>query len=105
VCKVIHPMLKSSDPFHHVLSLVNPTTDVSLQRSVPIKVPSRGSGPRLEARLWVTVRGVVTATLMVNRVATPYPVSHWGPKDEPAVLSWSAVLPRYKLAHECEVVL
>jgi hypothetical protein len=29
-CKVIHPMLESSDPFHRVLSLVNPITDILL---------------------------------------------------------------------------
>jgi hypothetical protein len=28
VCKVIHLSLKSSDPFHRMLSLVNPITDV-----------------------------------------------------------------------------
>jgi hypothetical protein len=44
VCKVIHPSLKSSDPFHCVLSLVNPITDVSLQRSVPVRIPGRGGG-------------------------------------------------------------
>ena len=35
MCKVIHLKLKSSNPFYHVLSLVNPITDVLLQRSVP----------------------------------------------------------------------
>jgi hypothetical protein len=33
VCKVIHLSLESSDPFHRVLSLVNPITDVPLQCS------------------------------------------------------------------------
>jgi hypothetical protein len=31
VCKVIHPSLKSSDPFHRMLNLVNPITHVPLQ--------------------------------------------------------------------------
>jgi hypothetical protein len=66
-------MLESSDPFHHALSLVNPTTDVPLQRSVAVRVPGRDGGSGLEARLGVTVRGVVTTTLMVTRVATPMP--------------------------------
>jgi hypothetical protein len=65
-------MLESFDPFHHVLSLVNPITDVPFQRSVPVRVPSRGGGSGLEARLGVTVRGVVT-TLMATRVATLVP--------------------------------
>jgi hypothetical protein len=30
VCKVIHPSLELSDPFHRTLSLVNPITDVPL---------------------------------------------------------------------------
>jgi hypothetical protein len=30
MCKVIHPMHESSDPFHRALSLVNPITDVPL---------------------------------------------------------------------------
>jgi hypothetical protein len=30
MCKVIHPMLESPDPFHRALSLVNPITDVPL---------------------------------------------------------------------------
>jgi hypothetical protein len=42
VCKVIHTSLESSDPFHRALSLVNPITDVPLQRSIPVRVPSRG---------------------------------------------------------------
>jgi hypothetical protein len=71
MCKVIHLMLESTDPFHHTLSLVNPITDVPLQRSVPVRVPGRGGGSDSEARLRVTVRGVVTTTLMVTRVATP----------------------------------
>jgi hypothetical protein len=73
MCKVIHPMLESSDPFHRVLSLVNPITDVPLQRKVPARVPGRGGGSSPEARFGVTVRGVVTTTLMVTRVATPIP--------------------------------
>jgi hypothetical protein len=73
VCKVIHPLLESSDPFHHVLSLVNPITDVRLQRSVPVRVPGRGGGSGSEARLRVTVRGIVTTTLMVTRVVNPIP--------------------------------
>jgi hypothetical protein len=71
-------MLESSDPFHHVLSLVNPITDVSLQRSIPVRVPGRGEGSDSEARLGITMRGVVTTTLMVTQIATPYSVSHWG---------------------------
>jgi hypothetical protein len=70
---VHHPSLESSDPFHRALSLVNPRTDVPLQRTVPVKVPSRGGGSDSEARLRVTVRGVVTTTLMVTRVANPKP--------------------------------
>jgi hypothetical protein len=73
VCKVIHLMLDSSDPFHCALSLVNPITDIPLQRSIPVRVPGRGGGSGSEARLRVTVRGVVTTTLMVTRVATPIP--------------------------------
>jgi hypothetical protein len=73
VCKVIHPSLKSFDPFHRTLSLVNPITDVLLQRSVPVRVPSRGRGSSSEARLGVTVRGIVTTTLMVTQVANPIP--------------------------------
>jgi Ser/Thr protein kinase RdoA (MazF antagonist) len=30
MCKVIHPSLESSDPFHRTLSLVNPITDIPL---------------------------------------------------------------------------
>jgi hypothetical protein len=73
MCKVIHPLLKSSDPVHRALSLVNPITDVPIQRSVPVRVPDRGGGSSSEARLRVTMRGVVTTTLMVTRVATPIP--------------------------------
>jgi hypothetical protein len=76
VCKVIHSLLESSDPFHHALSLVNLITEVPLQRSVPVRVPGRGGGFSSEARLGVIVRGVVTTTHMVTRVAPPYPVSH-----------------------------
>jgi hypothetical protein len=64
-------MLESSDPFHRVLSLVNLITDVPLQRSVQVRVPGRGEDSGSEARLRVIVRGVVTTTLMVTRVATP----------------------------------
>jgi hypothetical protein len=73
MCKVILPSLESSDPFHRVLSLVNPTTDIPLQKTVPVRVPSRGRGSGLVARLRITMRGVVTTTLMVNRVATSIP--------------------------------
>jgi hypothetical protein len=73
VCKVIYPSLESFDPFHHTLSLVNPITDVPLQSSVPVRVPGRGGGSSSEARLGVTMRGVVTTTLMVTQVATPIP--------------------------------
>jgi hypothetical protein len=66
-------MLESSDPFHHTLSLVNPITDIPLQRGIPVRVPGRGGGSDLEARLRVTVRGVVTTTFMVTQVATPIP--------------------------------
>jgi hypothetical protein len=71
--KVILPSLKSSDPFHRVLSLVNPITDVLLQRSKPVRVPSRGGGFGWEARLGESVRGIVTTTLMVTRIANPIP--------------------------------
>jgi hypothetical protein len=73
VCKVIHLMLESSDPFHRAVSLVNSITDVPLQRSVLVMVPSRGRGSGSEVGLGVTMRGVVTTTLMVTRVATPIP--------------------------------
>jgi hypothetical protein len=64
--KVIHPSLESSDPFHRALSLVDPITDVPLQRSVLVRVPDKGKGFGSEARLVVTMRGVVTTTLMVT---------------------------------------
>jgi hypothetical protein len=70
MCKVIHLMLESSNPFHRTLNLVNPVTDVPLQRSIPVRVPGRGEGSGSEASLRVTVRGLVTTTLMVTRVAT-----------------------------------
>jgi outer membrane receptor protein involved in Fe transport len=59
-------MLELPDPFHLVLSLVNPITNVPLQRSVPVRVPGRGGGSSSEVRLRVTMRGVVTITLMVT---------------------------------------
>jgi hypothetical protein len=73
MCKVIHSSHESSDPLYSVLSLVNPITNVPLQRSVPVRVPGRGRGSGSEARLRVTLRGVITTTLMVTRVATPIP--------------------------------
>jgi hypothetical protein len=73
VCKVIHPSLELSDPFRCTLSLVNPISDVLLQGSVPVRVPRRGGGFGSEARLEVTVRGIVTTTLMVTRVDNPIP--------------------------------
>jgi hypothetical protein len=69
MCKVIHPSLESSILLHRVLSLVNPITDVPLQESVPVRVPGRGRGFSSKARLGVTMRGIVTTTLMVIRVA------------------------------------
>jgi hypothetical protein len=66
VCKVIHLMLESSDPLYRALSLVNPITDIPLQRAIPVRVPGRDRGSGLEARLEVTVRGVVTNTLMLT---------------------------------------
>jgi hypothetical protein len=39
VCKVIHLLLESPDPFHRALRLVNHITDVPLQRSVLVRVP------------------------------------------------------------------
>jgi hypothetical protein len=73
MCKVIHSSLESSDFFYRALSLVNPITDVPLQRGVPVRVPDRGRGSSSEARLGVPLRGVITTTLMVTRVATPIP--------------------------------
>jgi hypothetical protein len=76
VYKVIHSSLMSSNPFHHVLSLVNPITDVAFQK----RVPGRGGGSGSKARLGVTMRGVVTTTLMVTRCHTrflrPKPDAH-----------------------------
>jgi hypothetical protein len=66
MCKVIHLSLESSDPFHRELRLVNPITDVPLQRSVPVRVPGRGRGSGSKARLGVSVRGIVTTILMVT---------------------------------------
>jgi hypothetical protein len=57
VCKVIYPSLESSDPFHYALSLVNPITDVPLQRSVLVRVAGRGGGFNSKAMLGVTVSG------------------------------------------------
>jgi hypothetical protein len=51
ICKVIHLSLELSDPFHRVLSLVNPIINIPLQRSIPVRVPNRGGGSILEARL------------------------------------------------------
>jgi hypothetical protein len=105
VCKVIHPSLKSSDPFHRVLSLVNPITNIPHLGSVPIRVSSKGGGSSLEARLEVTVRGVVTTTLMVPRVATlipSVPLDFWGWACGVVMVS---MLPPYELARECEAVL
>jgi hypothetical protein len=73
MCKIIHPSLESSDPFHRVLSLVDPITDVPIQGSIPVRVPGRGGGSGSEARLGVTLRGIVTTTLLVTRVANPIP--------------------------------
>jgi hypothetical protein len=66
MCKVIHLMLKSSNPFHYMINLVNHITGIPLKRSVPVRVPDRRGGSGSEARLGVTVRGVVTTTLMVT---------------------------------------
>jgi hypothetical protein len=71
MCKVIHPSLELPDPFHHALSMVNPITDIPLQRSIPVGVPGRGRDSSSEVRLGVTVRGILTTTLMVTRVANP----------------------------------
>jgi hypothetical protein len=64
-------MLESSVPFHRTLSLVNLINNILVQRSIPVWVPGRGGGTDSEARLGVTVRVVVTTTLMITRVATP----------------------------------
>jgi hypothetical protein len=72
-CKVIHSSLESSDPIYCTFSLVNPITDILLQRSVPVRLPDRGRGSGLEARLRVPLRGVIITTLTVTRVATPIP--------------------------------
>jgi hypothetical protein len=68
VCEVIHPMLELSDPFHRALSLVSLITGIPLQRNLPVRIPGKGRGFGSEARLEVTVRGVVTTTLMVTHV-------------------------------------
>jgi hypothetical protein len=76
ICTCAKSSMHSSSrpiPSHRVLSLVNPLTDVPLQRSIPVRVPGRGGGSGLEARLGVTMGGVVTTTLVVTRVATPIP--------------------------------
>jgi hypothetical protein len=73
MCKVIHSSLESSDFFYRALSLVSPIIDVPLQRGVPVRVPDRGRCSSSEARLRVPLRGVITTTLMVTRVATPIP--------------------------------
>jgi hypothetical protein len=73
MCKVIHLSLESSNPFHHVLSLVSSITDVLLQKSVPVRVPGRGGGSGSKARLGVTMRGIVSTTLMVSQVANSIP--------------------------------
>jgi hypothetical protein len=73
MCKVIHPSLESSDLVHRVHNLVNPITDVLYQRRIPVKVPGRGGGSDSKGRVEVTVRGVVTTTVMVTRVAIPIP--------------------------------
>jgi hypothetical protein len=81
VCKVIHSSLESSDPFYRALSLINPIIDIPLQRSILVRVPGRGGGFGLEARVRVTLRGVITTTLMVTWVVTPIPsvpLGSWG---------------------------
>jgi hypothetical protein len=65
-CKVIHLSFESSDPLHCALGLVNPITNVPLQRSVLVRVPGRGGGSGSEVRLRVTVRRKVTTTLMMT---------------------------------------
>jgi hypothetical protein len=71
VCKVIHPSLKSSDPFHHTINLVSPITSVPLRRKILVEVLGRGRGSGSVARLQVTMREVVTTTLMVTQEAAP----------------------------------
>jgi hypothetical protein len=78
-----------------------PITGVPLQRSVQGRVLGRGEGSASEARLGITMRGVVTTTLMVTRVATPIPSVPLGL----AVLSWPTVIPPCEFTSECEVVL
>jgi hypothetical protein len=73
MCKVIHPLLKSFDPFHHTLSLVNPKIDVLLQRSISVRVLGRDGGFGSDSILGVTIRRIVTTTLMVTRVANHIP--------------------------------
>jgi hypothetical protein len=106
VCKIIHPSLESSDPFHHVLSLVNPITDIPLQRSVPVKVPGRGGGFGSEARLEVPLRGVIITTLVVTRVATPIPNVPLGLLRVSLRCSRSLLCCLHASSpHECKVVL
>jgi hypothetical protein len=76
--KSSRPPLESSDPFYHALSLDRPITDIRFQRKVPAEVPSRDGDSSSDVRLGVTVRLVITTTLMVTQVATLIPVSHWG---------------------------
>jgi hypothetical protein len=66
MCKVIHPLLESSDPFHCTLSLVNHITDIPLQRSIPVWVLGRDGGSGSDSSLGVTVRRIVTTSLMVT---------------------------------------
>jgi hypothetical protein len=109
VCKVIHLLLESSDPFHRALSLVNPITDVLLQRSIPVRVPGSGGGSGSEARLGVDVSGGGGGS---NYHPHGAPSSHphsqcptGAPEGEPAVLLRSTMLPPYELTSECDVVL
>jgi hypothetical protein len=69
----IRRSLELSDPLHHTLCPVNPITDVPLQRSIPVRIFGRGRGSSSKARRGVTMKGVVTTTLMVTQVATPVP--------------------------------
>jgi hypothetical protein len=73
ICKVIHSSLESFNPFYHALCLLNPITDLPLQRSIPVREPGRGRGSGLEARPGVPLRGVITTTLMATWVATTIP--------------------------------